>query len=138
MLWFVVLSAATELWLFDWLIKYSDNANCYYYGNITGVHLIMYGLFVGIPLSLAIILAACTARSSIGIIKLGQYPLPGEKVLRKTKYIYGRKAKMIPVVIFLIIGLLLIFSLWGAVQAYKITQNVKPCEQQLTNKGGRS
>jgi len=132
-LWFVPLYAATELWFFDWLAKYSDNANCYYYGNITGVHLVMYGLFVGLPLSSAIIIAILEGHRSIKIIKLGQNPLPEEKVFKKTKYKYGYKAKIQPIAIFCFIGVFILFSAWGSMQAYKLTQDIKPCKQQLTS-----
>lgn len=138
MLWFLPLYAATELWFFDWLAEYSDNANCYYYGNITGVHLVMYGLFVGIPLFIGITIAIFEGRRAIKIFRLGQSPLPGEKVFKKTKYRYGYKAKIQPVAIFCVLGFFFVFSIWGSMQAYKITQDIKPCTQQLTTSNGQN
>jgi len=132
-LWFVPLYAAAKLWFFDWLAKYSANANCHHYGNITGVHLVMYGVLVGLPLSCAIIIAMLEGHRSIKIIKLGQNPLPEEKVFIKTKYKYGYKAKIQPVSIFFFIGFFILFSVWGTMQAYKLTQDIKPCKQQLTS-----
>lgn len=80
--------AVAQLWFFDWLREYADNANYYYYyyyyGNITGVHLLMYSMFVGLPLLPAIILFIFEGRRSLKIIKLWQSPLPGEKVFNKT------------------------------------------------------
>lgn len=128
-LWLVPLYAVTELWLFDWLSRYADNANCYQYGSITGVHLLMYGLFVGLPLSFAIIVLILEGRRSIKILKVGQNPLPEEKVFRKTKYKYGYKAKAQPVGLLSVVLLLVIFSVWGAMQAYKLTQDIKPCNK---------
>jgi len=133
MLWFIPLVAATELWFFDWLSEYADNANCYIYGSITGVHLIMYGLFVGIPLSLVILLSILEGRRAIKVIKLGQNPLPGEKVFKKTKYTYGHKAKVKPVGIIFSIGFLLALTIWGVMQAHELTQNIKPCTLSLTS-----
>lgn len=130
--WVLLLYAAAQLWFFNWLAEYSDKANCYYYGDVTGVHLVMYGLFLGIPLSIAFIIAIFEGRRSIRIFRLGQNPLPGEKVFKKTKYKYGREAKIQPVVLLLFIGFLLVLAGWGSMQAYKITQNIKPCKQQLT------
>ena len=86
-------------------------------------------------MSLAIIIALFEGPRSIKIMRLGQNPLPNEKVFKKTKYKYGGKAKIQPVVIFCSIGLLFVFSIWGSLQAYKITQDIKPCKQQLTNAG---
>lgn len=127
MLWFLPLYAATELWFFDWLVEYSHNANCYSYGHITGVHLIMYGIFVGIPLFFCTIIILFEGRRSIKIIRLGQNPLPGEKVFKKTTYKYGYKAKIQPITIFCFIGFFFIFLIWGAMQAYQITQDISPC-----------
>ncbi|MBQ0727711.1 hypothetical protein [Thalassolituus oleivorans] len=126
--------AVAQLWFFDWLREYADNANCYYYGNITGVHLLIYSMFVGLPLLPAIMLFIFEGRRSLKVIKLGQSPLPGEKVFKKTMYTYGYKAKIQPVFVFLFIGLCITSSLWGAIQAHKLTQDVKPCEQQPTHK----
>lgn len=130
MAWFIPLYALTEFWVFDAMADYADHANCYFYGSISGVHLLMYGLFAGLPLALAAIVFIFEGRRSIAIIKRGQNPLPGEKVFKKTAYKYGNKAKIQPVAILCSVSLLVVFSLWGAVQAYGLTQQVVPCEQQ--------
>lgn len=131
MLWCIPLYLATQFWFFDWLSEYSANAHCYTYGSITGVHLIMYGLFAGIPLSLAVIVAALEGSRALRILKAGQNPLPGEMVFRKTKYKYGPKALIQPIALSMSIICLFIFSVWGSFQAYDITQDIKPCELQL-------
>ncbi|MEH6448850.1 MAG: hypothetical protein V7765_09285 [Oleispira sp.] len=126
-LWVLPLYIVTDFWFFDWLSEFSNNSNCYYFGGITGSHLIFYSLFVGIPLSLFIIILALEGPRSIKIMKLGQNPLPDEKVFKKTKYKYGAKAKIQPIVTVVIAISLLIFAAWGYVQAYEITQDIQPC-----------
>jgi len=133
LLWFLPLFLVTKLWLVDWLSGYADEANCYHHGNITGVHIIMYGLFVGIPLFVAILLTTLEGRRALKVIKLGQSPLPEEKVFTKTKYKYGYKTKIKPIILLCIIGLIIMFSLWGSIHAHALTQNIAPCDQQITS-----
>jgi len=138
MLWFVPLLIATEFWFFDRLEEFSNQAHCYRYGNITGFHLLMYGMFVGIPLSSAVLIAALEGRRSLEVLRLGQNPLPGEKVFQRTKYQFGFKAKVKPIALFCFIGFFLLFSVWGAVQAYVITQEEIPCNDPLAVDSGFS
>ena len=120
----------SQFWLFPWLQNYASFANCYIYGDITGAHLLMYGVFVFIPLSLALLIWLFEARRCLKILRVGQNPLPGEKVLRKTRYRYGRAAMIQPFVLFLAIAVLIGASVWGGFQAEKINRMVKPCSDQ--------
>ncbi len=128
LLLFTSLYVITEVWFFDWLSEYANYAHCKRYGNITGVHLVMYGLFVGIPLAVATIVAILALPRAINVFKYGQSPPHGEKVFNKTSYKYGREAKIQPLGAFFILGMLIIFTLWGAKQAYGLTQTIKPCQ----------
>ncbi len=132
-LWALPLYIVTDFWFFDWLSEFSSDSNCYYLWGVTGSHLIFYSLFVGIPLSLFIIILALEGPRSIKVMKLGQNPLPNEKVFKKTKYKYGARAKIQPISTIVIAISLLIFSAWGSMQAYEITQDIQPCSQQLTS-----
>jgi len=125
--WAIPVYLVAELWFFDWLSEYSKNANCYTYGSINGVHLILYGAFVLIPLSLGIIMFLIEGKRSIRVIKLGQNPLPNEKVYRSTKYKYGAAAKVLPFVVLFIILSSIGLSIWGGFQAHELTRDIKPC-----------
>ena len=125
--WVIPIYLVAQFWFFDWFSEYSENANCYNYGNINGVHLVFYGLFVFMPFSFAIVLFLFEGRRSIKVIKLGQSPLPNEKVLRPTKYKYGTAAKVQPLGVFSIILFLIGLSIWGGFQAHEITKDIKPC-----------
>lgn len=111
--WAVPLFATLKFWFFPWLKQYSANAHCYQYGNFTGLHIIFYGLFIGLPLLMACMLLILEGKRSINIIKLGQSPLPGEKVLSPTKYIYGTQAKLKAYLFFAIMLLVLGLSVQG-------------------------
>ena len=128
MSWAIPVFLIAEFWFFDWISEYSKNANCYNYGNINGVHLIFYGLFVFMPLSLAIIIFLLEGRRSIKVLKAGQNPLPNEKVLKPTRYKYGHASKIQPFIILSLILLIVAFSIWGGFQSHNLTQNIKPCE----------
>ena len=130
--WAIPLLLIAEFWFFDWLSEYSENANCYNYGDINGVHLVFYGLFVLMPLSFAIILFLIEGRRSIKIIKLGQNPLPDEKVFKPTKYKYGIRAKVQPIGAFSIMLFFIGLAVWGSFQAHDLTRDIKPCSVNNT------
>ena len=130
-----------HFWLHPAIEQYSTYANCYRYGEVNGVEVVMYGVFVGLPLSCALLVGLLFGRRSLRIVHAGQDPLPGEKVLRKTRYRYGKMAWLTPIstVIFMLyfVGL----GAWGATQAEQISRDPTPCSEQqklelgLTNDG---
>jgi hypothetical protein len=114
LVWAGPLVAAFKFWFFPWFKQYSANAHCYQYGSFTGLHIIFYGIFIGLPLLTACMILIIGGKRSINIIKLGQFPLPSEKVLKPTKYIYGTQAKLKAYLFFA----LLLFALGLSVQGY--------------------
>ncbi len=92
-LWLIPFVIFMQLWGFQYIEDYSTNAYCKKYGSFTGLHVVFYGLFIGLPLLSALVYFYFMGLRSLKIIKLGQDPLPNEKVFTKTKYIYGKKAK---------------------------------------------
>lgn len=132
LVWALPLYLVCQFWFFDWLSDYSENAHCYFYGPITGVHLVMYGIFFLMPFTFGVILFRMLGMDAIQTINLGQHPLPGKKVFTKTKYIYGIKAKLRGYIVLICISLFFIMSLWGITTANKLTSEIKPCENQLT------
>lgn len=122
----------SHFWLIPAISAYAELANCYSYGDINGVHLLLYGVFVYLPLSFAIILLLLTGRRCMRVIRAGQDPLPGEKVSRPTKYRYGKAAMIMPALILFLVVVSLGFAIWGGFQVEKLTRIVAPCnEQQL-------
>ncbi len=92
--WAIPLFGLTQFWFLPKFSEYAENAHCYVYGDITGLHLVMYFVFVAVPLLPATFLAILEGPRAIRVIKGGQYPLPGEKVYLKTKYVYGTRARL--------------------------------------------
>jgi len=95
-------------------------SHCFNYAGFSGVQILFYGLFVAAPLTLLLIIGVIEGPRNVRIMRLGQSPLPTEKVLRPTKYVYGRKAKIRPVLLLLALVLILVFSIQGVYWANEL------------------
>lgn len=135
-LWLLVKTLAVALpvylagyhWLFPWLRHYAQTANCDRFGAFNGLELLLYGLFVGMPLSMAALIWMIEGRRSLRVWRLGQSPLPGEKVLRKTRYKFGSAARMRPLAVFALLALLLAIALRGGFTAAGLVRVIGPCD----------
>lgn len=129
--WAIPLFAATKLWFLPWFESYAKNAHCYEYGYFTGTHVVFYFVFVVIPIGSAIAVFAAEGSRSVKVIRLGQSPLPGEKVFKRTKYKYGAKAKIKPyiclavVIYFAFLGVRGVF--WENEIIYDPSRSPPPC-----------
>ncbi len=133
---FLPLYLLGHYWILPAIEHYSTYANCYQYGDINGVEVVMYGVFVGLPLSCALVVALALGPRSLRIIRAGQDPLPGEKVLRKTRYRYGKMAWLTPILTVLFTLYFVGMGVWGAPRAEQISRDPAPCsEQQLLELG---
>ncbi|MEY8241014.1 MAG: hypothetical protein RPT25_11760 [Cycloclasticus sp.] len=120
LLWAAPLFAVTKFWFFPWFENYAENPHCYDYGYFTGVQVVFYGTFVFMPLMFAVVFFMVDGRRSLKVIKLGQNPLPEEKVFKKTAYSYGAKAKVKPFIMLFFIVFLVLFSIYGYFSATEI------------------
>ena len=126
-------------WLFPWLRQYAQTANCEYFGGISGLQLLVYGVFVGIPLSMALLVWLIEGARAVRVWKLGQHPLPGEKVLRRTRYRYGAAARLRPAAVFAILILLIGAAIRGGFRAPGVIAEIGPCDdsrRQQSLRGG--
>ncbi|WP_221798877.1 hypothetical protein [Oceanobacter mangrovi] len=127
--WFIPLYLASDLWLGDWLTDYLKHSGCLVSGDISRAQLVMYGLFGGFPLFAAFLLAVFEGRRSIKVLQLGQDPLPGEKVFRKTLYRYGWQTRIRPTIVLAAIVVLLLTGVWGITQVPAWTAGPQACAQ---------
>ncbi len=123
----------SKYWFLPRLGEYAQRAHCHFYGELTGVHLLMYGVFVGGPLSLALLVLLFEGPRSLRVLRLGQNPLPGEKVLHRTRYRYGWSERVKPLLLLGCVLFSLGIAVWGGFQAHALTTEVAPCE---TRTGG--
>ncbi|MDH3221445.1 MAG: hypothetical protein OEO19_18085 [Gammaproteobacteria bacterium] len=119
-----------QFWLLERIASYVQIANCRQYGDLNGMQLLLYAIFVIAPLSLAAIILLLEGRRCIRVLRIGQNPLPGEKVLRKTRYKYGNAARIQPLVLFALILIFVGFAFWGSFQAEKINRMIPPCSSE--------
>jgi hypothetical protein len=124
---------ALKFWLLPWFSEYAKNAHCYNYGSFTGVHVVFYGLFVGVPLFISLLLVAVGGKKIFKIIQLGQYPLPGEKVSTPTKYVYGFRAKINSYIFILCLLIFVGLAVKGYVWATEIINNPKAEHAECKN-----
>ena len=127
LLWFIPTLLFLKLWFFPAFEVYVDNANCYYYGKFTGVHVVFYGILVFMPMTYALALALFAGGRAFKVFRLGQFPLPNEKVFKLTRYKYGLVAKLYSLTIFMAIALLVSASINGIFSAQELTKTVRPC-----------
>lgn len=120
----VPIFAFLKFSFFPWFRIYSDNAHCYDYGYFTGTHVVFYFVFVLIPIGSALIAFAVSGRGLVAVIRLGQYPLPGEKVFRPTKYKYGFKARIQPFLASMMLVFMVALGVRGIFWANEIIDKV--------------
>ena len=118
--WVIPLFAITKYIFFPWFDVYAENAHCYKYGNITGTEIVLYGLFVGLPALSAVLLLLFEGANCIKILHYGQSPVPGEKVFKPTKYVYGFRAKLKPLFLFIAMVFFIGLSVKGFYSASQI------------------
>lgn len=127
----ITLALISEFWFLDWIVDYAKNANCYIYGDFTGVDVLLYGMFVVLPLSFALMIVLMEGRRSMRIISSGQNPLPGEKVLRPTRYKYGTAALIQPIAMGVIVFLLISLAVASSLRIEKFAAKIEPCVSPL-------
>ncbi len=96
------------------------NSTNWFLCSVYGLQILIFGIFVGVPLILVITTLFNTKQIYL-ILKLGQYPLPNKKTLKLTAYKYGLKAKWISYLyFFLLLPILIAFCIWGGYEANKV------------------
>jgi hypothetical protein len=117
-----------KYWFFPKMDVFSAAAHCYDFGPLSGVQLLFYGVLVGLPLSIFVVLLVLDGKRCLLIFKHKQAPPPGYKVFKPTKYKYGNKALLQPTVLVIIYGGLLLLSVHGIGSAKEIINSSKSIE----------
>lgn len=118
--WVTPALIAYKLWFLPWLGEYAAQAHCDNYGPFTGVHIMFYGIFIGLPASMGIVFFTLEGKDILKIYRLGQYPLPTRKVFRPTKYVYGFRARVKAALSGVILLAIFGGSIWGYYAANEI------------------
>lgn len=112
-----VLVAGCQLWFFPWLREFAASAQCRSVFGVKGTAVLFYGVFVGIPLQAAVVLAAVAGRRGYMILREGRVPPSGEKVFRRTRIQRGARAKLSGYMQLFSAAPLLALAVWGSSQA---------------------
>ena len=115
----IVLS---ELHLFPWLDVFVSSAHCRTVFGFEGISVLWYGLFVGIPLSSALLVSGTAGYRGYKILRDNQTPPHGEKVTRPTRIIRGSKAKIRGYMHLAACTPFLALSIWGGFQASALSK----------------
>jgi hypothetical protein len=126
-LWAVPFVTLLRIWFFPHFKQFAAHANCFNWGAINGMHLVFYGVFVGVPLIMALMGYLFTFNMAVQTYKSQQFPPPNYKTLHLTPYKYGLKAKLLAVFWFGFLGVAISFAMWGGWQAHALTQQIPAC-----------
>lgn len=113
----VAVVAIGRLWFFPWLTSFAASAPCRMVSGVNGATLLWWGLFVGIPLMAAGLVAATISRRGARILREGQVPPRHDKVMRPTRIQRGGGARAIGYLHVLAWTPLLALAVWGGFQA---------------------
>ncbi len=111
--WGVPLVVISNWYLIPNMTRYIQVAHCDQILGFNGLTATFYLLFSIIPALFGMTLLAIEGPRALKVFKVGQSPLPGEKVLRKTRYQYGWKAKVKPTIMMFVVGVFFCIAVFG-------------------------
>ncbi len=111
-------------WVFPFTSWYADTAHCHTPLGYSGILVLWYSLFVGMPLLCAFIIGVVTVPIGYKGITQKQFPPKGMKVYKPTKILRGWKGHLKSVLHLLIPTLLILLSIWGYFQVDKMPHEV--------------
>ncbi|MDI1245936.1 MAG: hypothetical protein PSV24_11090 [Rhodoferax sp.] len=124
-----VVVAVGKLWLFPWLGQLANSAQCHMVLGVSGVTVLWYSLFAGLPLFGALVVACTSGHHGYKILRDGQAPPLREKVFRPTRIKRGTKAKLVGYLHLFAFSPLFALAIWGVLQAEELSSQTqhRPC-----------
>jgi|GEM_PF-502133 len=111
-----------KLWLLPRFGAFVASAPCRSVFGVSAVAVLWYGVFVGLPVLCAVPLACIEGRRGLKILRDGQSPPKGAKVLRPTRIKRGAAARRIGYLSLLSFVPLLAVAAWGFFQAESLSR----------------
>ena len=108
--------------LFPRLLMLIDRVECQTVYGVQGVALVMWTIFVGLPLACALSVGAFIVPRAVAAIRARQYPAPGRKVTRRMLIRRGRAAILLGWLELSFIGFFIALAIWGGFQADAISR----------------
>ena len=123
---FILLGAfsifAANTLFFPFVEDFAARPHCFTFISYNGADIIWHGLFIGMPLSLLLIVTPAMLPMGIKSLKQGQFPPAGTKVYKPTPIATGSKATIKALAFVLMPVLLLAFTVWGTLQVDKMPE----------------
>ena len=116
----ILATIVGEKWLFPCISWYVNTVQCHSLFGLSGILVLLYSLFAGLPLLCAFLMGILLLPLGVKGIKQGQYPPKGSKVLKPTKIIKGRKAKVLALICIIIPLSFVLMAAWGFLQIEKM------------------
>jgi hypothetical protein len=113
-------------YVLPWLEQSVSSAPCREIFGINGWKVLMYCLFIGFPLSAGLLYGGILGYESYKIIRDGQWPPMGQKVLRPTKIKRGKTALLIAYLNLLPALMFITLAIWGSGTADYMAKLYKP------------
>ena len=117
-----VLILAGKLWLFPWLREFASSAQCRAVFGSNGATVLWYGVFTGLPILSAVVVACTVGLRGIKILRDGQVPPLREKSFRRVQIRRGRSARIVGYLNAAAFVPFFAISLWGYVQATALSR----------------
>ncbi len=114
-----------QKWILPYINWYVKIAHCHTFLGYSGVTVLWYSLFVGLPVFFSILVGCYSAPIGIKGLMSGQFPPKGVKVYKPTKIVRGRTSKikslahLVSPLIFITIGI------WGSFQIDNLPNSPK-------------
>ena len=105
----------------NWFGGVFQRAECISIWGMPGHTIVIYGIFVGLPIVWAAVVAGLLVPNGVRIIREGQFPVRGVKTLAPQRIVRGWRAKANGYVLALAWVPLAVIAAWGALQADKLT-----------------
>tara|TARA_Y100000310_G_C20314399_1_gene637741 strand:- start:132 stop:596 length:465 start_codon:yes stop_codon:yes gene_type:complete len=113
-----------EKWYLPFISWYADTVYCHTPFGYSGISVMWYSLFVGIPIVCALIIGPFTFPVGYKGLIDEQFPPKGYKVFAPTKIVRGWKSKFKSIFLMSVPIFLILVSVWGYFQVNKMPQDV--------------
>lgn len=138
---FAVMWAMREWWPFPQLQVFAQTAHCRTVLGMPGRSVVLYGVFLGMPLAAAMSMGAIIVPPALRSIRTRRYPPLGKKVLGRVKVQTGRTAVLSAATDLVLAAALFAIAIWGGLKAAELTKDFKSvdggsCETSMERRDG--
>ncbi|WP_161829596.1 hypothetical protein [Steroidobacter agaridevorans] len=132
-----IFFAFWQWWALPQWSEFARTAHCRTVLGFAGSSVMLYVVFVAVPLAIAISLGAFMVPAALRSIRARQYPPPGQKVHGKVRIRTGRIAVVSAAGDLALIAAFVGIALWGSQQPRQILEQAQP-KRDATCSGVRS